>query len=345
MTGDLRRWIPVFWVALNLVACGEESANETVPDQDKEFVVVYSRIDEARTASLYRAFTEETGIRIQQVTADDDRLVQLMLDKTRAPVADLYIAGSASRLWRASDEGVLRPTHADDLDSAIPAHLRDPENEWFAIAVKANVLVFNSTIVTPDAFNGYESLAEPAWRGQVCMSSSSLPDNNALLALLIQRHGKRQAEMIVRQMMANLALPVFGDPQALFAAIESGRCTIGIGSLEAAVQRVAAEPGSQLGIGTPSLANGGTQVDIVGAGVTRHAGNVAAALRLMRWLATPKAQGIIAESLSLLPAVPGIAVPQRLKVWQELQQSETGVVNLGLLHQEAVDLAERARYP
>jgi iron(III) transport system substrate-binding protein len=240
---------------------------------------------------------------------------------------------------------VFRPTHADDLNASIPAHLRDPENQWFGIAVRANVLVFNSTIATAAEFVGYESLADPAWLGQVCMSSSALPDNHVLIALLIDRHQNRQAELIVRQLMLNLALPVFRDPQAMFAAIESGRCTVGIASLGAAVQRVAVEPGSQLGIATPSLANGGTQVDIVGAGVTRHAGNAAAAARLIRWLAGHKEQKAIAELLLALPAVPAVEAPQRLRAWQDLQHSETNVAQLGLLYQEAIDLAERAGYP
>lgn len=345
MTSALSRPVLVFWLSLNLLACGRESVNETAPDRETESVVVYSSIDEARTAPIHRAFTEETGIRVQQVTTDDDRLLQLMLDKTQAPAADIYIAGSASRLWRASESGVLRPTHADDLDAAIPAHLRDPERQWFGIAIKANVLVFNSKIATRSEFGGYESVADPAWHGQLCMSSSASPVNNALIALLIDRHQTRQAELIVRQLMANLALPVFRDPQAMFAAIESGRCAVGIASLEAAVQRPDAEPGSQLGIATPTLEDGGTQVDIVGAGVTRHARNAAAAMRLMRWLASRKAQEIIAESLLALPAVPAVHAPQRLRVWQPLQQSEANVAYLGLLHQEAIDLAERARYP
>ena len=152
MTGLLRRTVFVSWLSLNLAACGGESANKIEAGQGKEFVIVYSAIDEARMAPLYRAFTEETGIRIQQVTADDDRLLQLMLDKTQASAGDVYISGSAARLWRASDAGVLRPTHADDLNASIPAHLRDPDNQWFGIAVKANVLVFNSTIATAAEF-------------------------------------------------------------------------------------------------------------------------------------------------------------------------------------------------
>ena len=345
MTGVLGRWFFVSWLSLMLFSCGRESVNETAPDRGTESVVVYSSIDEARTAPLYRAFTEETGIRIQQVTGDDDRLLQLMLDKTQAPAADFYISGSAARLWLASDTGVLRPTHADDLSASIPAHLRDPDNEWFSIAVKANVLVFNSTIASAEEFGSYESLADAAWHGQLCMSSSALPENNALIALLIDRHQANQAELIVRQLMANLALPVFSDSQALFAAIESGRCTVGIASLEATVQRQAAKAGSRLGVATPTVANGGMQVDIIGAGVTRHAGNAAAAVRLLRWLAGHKAQEIIAESLMALPAVPAVPAPQRLRVWQPLQQSETNVAYLGSLHQEAIDLAERARYP
>jgi iron(III) transport system substrate-binding protein len=187
-----------------------------------------------------------------------------MLDRSRAPAADLYMAAGVSRLWRAADKGVLRPTHADDLIAVIPARLRDPENQWFGMAVMANVIVFSPSVVTPDEFGSYESLAEPRWRGQLCMTSSSLPDNNALIALMIHRHGHRQAELIVRQLLANFALPALRDPQALFAAMESAVCTVGIVSLAAAADSMAGNSASKSGIATPTLGHGGTQVDIAG---------------------------------------------------------------------------------
>lgn len=343
MIATIRRVIGTCLLVL-LVACNDRAAVDTPAQPGNRFVVVYSPIDEARTAALYRAFTAETGIRVQQVSADKSRLLQLMLDKTQAPAADLFMATGVSQLWRAADQGVLRPTHADELTAAIPARLRDPENQWFGFAVLANVIVFNRSLARPEEFVSYESLAEPAWRGRICMTSSSQPDNSALIALLIQRHGHRQAELVVRQLVANLALPPLTDPQALLAAIESGRCPVGIVTLEAAVNRMAVDPGSKLGVATPTLESGATQVDIVGAGVTRHAGNATDAISLIRWLAKPLAQGLIAESFTALPAVRDAAVPQRLRPWQDLKQSDTGVFHLGLLHQDAIDLAERAKY-
>ncbi|MCI0517355.1 MAG: extracellular solute-binding protein, partial [Woeseiaceae bacterium] len=189
MSGALSCRFAIGWLLLGLVACSKDPAHGILPAQGREFVVVYSSIDESRTAPVYRAFTAETGIRIQQVTADDDRLLQMMLDKTQAPAADFYLAAGAALLWRAADAGVLRPTHADDLNAAIPPHLRDPENQWFGLAVNANVMVFNAAAVTANEIVGYEALADPAWRGQLCLSSSALPENNALIALLIERHG------------------------------------------------------------------------------------------------------------------------------------------------------------
>ncbi len=344
MTGTACRRIGAIWLSVFLVACDARQSGEKVPEQRNRFVVVYTSIDETRAAALYRTFAAETGIRVQHVTADEDGLLQLMLDKTQAPAADLYMAAGVSRLWRAADKGALRPTHAEDLIAAIPARLRDPENQWFGIAVMANVIVFSPSVVAPDELGSYESLAEPRWRGQLCMTSSSLPDNNALIAHLIHRHGHRQAELIVRQLAANLALPALNDPRALFAAMESGRCSVGIVSLAAAANGMAASSAAKPGIATPTLENGGTMVDIIGAGVSRHARNAADAVIFVQWLAGPVAQSIIAESLAALPAVRGAEVPRQLEAWAGLQQSETGVSHLGLLHQDAIDLAERARY-
>ena len=343
MTHAIRGRLAMALLLLACTACSKDPGNGIERAPAREFVVVYSSIDESRTAPAYQAFTAATGIRIQQVTADDDRLLQMMLDKAHAPAADLYLAAGAATLWNASDAGVLRPTHADELYAAIPPQLRDPENQWFGLADNAHVLVFDPRVLTADRIPGYEMLADTAWRGLVCLSSSTSPGNTALIALLIERHGLRQAEVLVRQFMSNLAVPVFRDPQALLAAVESGRCSIGISSLEAALQRTATGTAQELGIAAP--AHGGVLVDVVGGGVTRHAGNAAGAQRLLQWLAGPAGQAILADSLPALPAAQDVTAPPRYAAWQDLRHGEINVARFGMRHREAIDLAERARYP
>lgn len=53
----------------------------------------------------------------------------------------------------------------------------------------------------------YEDLADPKWKGRVCVRSSSSIYNQSLLASLIAAKGAAQAEQWAQGLVANLAKP------------------------------------------------------------------------------------------------------------------------------------------
>lgn len=344
MKPALRQQVIAGLASLVLAACGDRAEEDSAAGKSAEFVVVYTSVDEQRLLPVYKAFTANSGIRIQQVTSGDDTLLQWMLDTKRTPAADLYLAEGAFRLWHATRENVFRPVYVDSIEEAVPEKLRDPDKQWFGIAVTANAIVFNIAATSADAPSTYESLADEAWKGRICLSTSARVENIALVASLIETHGERSAELLLRKMIANLALPVFDDAESLIAAVESAQCDAGIAPLAAVAGYLSNNAGTRLQSVTPSATNGGAQVDILAAGVTRHAGNPDGAIRFLSWLTTGEAQRILAESCIALPAVPGAAVPQQFASWRALSQSEIGISRLGMLGQDAIDLAERARY-
>jgi iron(III) transport system substrate-binding protein len=333
-------------LTLMLAACSQTHDERNETDDKVEYVVVYTSMDQSRTAPVFQAFTAESGVRIQQVSADNDRLLELIPDKTHKPAADLFMADGVAALWRAADKDLFRPTYSADLDAAIPADLRDPDARWAGLALRAKALIVHSPSVAGDAYPvAYESLAEPQWRGRVCLSSSSQAENIALIALLIERHGTRDAELIVRRLVANLALPVFDAAQSMITAFESGRCGAGIAGLDAVIGEGSDIASAQIRVVTPLASGGGTLVDIIGAGVTRHAANPEGARRLLFWLASPAGQSVLSEHCSSLPVNASVAAPRQLRVWSSLDRAGISVFRLGVLNQDAIDLAERAHYP
>jgi iron(III) transport system substrate-binding protein len=327
-----------------VVACSDDSDNQATAVGTRELVTVYSSLDEAQTAPLFRAYEKSTGDRVQQVTADDDRLLEMMLDKRRAPAADLYIANGAALLGRAVQRGIFRPTYADELDATVPSRLRDPENLWFGIALTANVLVVNGSLLKTDEPGSYESLAEDKWAGGICLSSSTLLENIAFIAWLIERHGQRDAELIVRRILANLAMPLFDDVPSLVAAVGLGQCDVGIAALDAVLAQQLGGAVAPVRVVLPPAASGGTQIDVVAAGVTRHAGNPDGARKLLLWLVSDAGQRLVADSKLALPASPTVGMPGRVSASGSLEQSTVEVFRLAQLSENAFDLAERARY-
>src|SRR5690606_41847211 len=62
----------------------------------------------------------------------------------RSSDLDLLITVDAGNLWYAAERGALRPTDSEVLRRNIPAHLRDPEDRWFALSVRARTIVYDT---------------------------------------------------------------------------------------------------------------------------------------------------------------------------------------------------------
>src|SRR3546814_5387070 len=72
------------------------------------------------------------------------------------------------------------------LEAAIPAHLRGADGQWFTLSLRDRVLYAHSDLEL-DAF-AYDDLADPQWKGRVCLRSRQHPYNPCLSAALIAHH-------------------------------------------------------------------------------------------------------------------------------------------------------------
>ena len=150
-----------------------------------EEVNVYSARKENLIKPLLDRFTEETGVEVNLVTGKDDALLSRLQSEGRNSPADLLITVDAGRLHRAKVAGVLQPVESRRLELAVPEHLRDPDNTWFGLSVRSRVIVYSRDRVDPQDLSTYEALAEPQWKGRVCIRSSGNIYNQSLLASMI----------------------------------------------------------------------------------------------------------------------------------------------------------------
>lgn len=316
--------------ALVIVACSNESASPTAAPKPPESarseivrhepVVVYAAYkDEAYLPSLFANFTRETGVRVTVRHSDQKTIVDDVINDRGSPRADVLLSSDVFGIWRAADEGALRPLVGESISKTInarvPAYLRDPDGAWVAASARAAVIAYNSGAVEPATLTGYDSLADEAHRGSVCLSSSSLPINRSLVAMLIDELGVRPAEIVIRGWVKNLALPVFESEAELIAAISAGSCALGV--VSAPDKHSGANDGEGIGIFMPHPAF----VDIEGIGVARHAREPESARKLVEWLLTSHA-GELGDD----------------------QHSTRNVGVAGWRADEAIKLAERAGY-
>jgi iron(III) transport system substrate-binding protein len=118
--------------------------------------------------ALYANFTRQTGIRINRIEGKEDELVERIRNEGANSPADVFITVDASRLAQADAFGLFAPVKSALLEQRIPAHLRDPEANWFAFSTRARVIIYNKLKLKAADVANYEDLAKPALKGKLC---------------------------------------------------------------------------------------------------------------------------------------------------------------------------------
>jgi iron(III) transport system substrate-binding protein len=264
--------------------------------------------------ALYAGFTQQTGIRINRIEASEDALIARIRSEGERSPADVLITVDAGRLWRAEQMGLFQPVRSAALDARIPASFREPGGHWFGFSMRARVIAYAKAKVQPGEVPTYESLAEPKWKGRLCVRSSSNIYNLSLMGALIEQLGEAQAEGWAKAVRANMARDPKGGDTDQLKAVAAGECDVAISNhyYYARLAR-SAKPedravADKVGIVFPNQAGRGAHVNVSGAGVLKHAPNREAAVKFLEYLASDAAQRYFADGNNEWPVVASVQV-------------------------------------
>jgi iron(III) transport system substrate-binding protein len=313
-----------------------------------EEVVVYSARNEQLIKPLFDVYTRDTGVQIKFITDKEGPLMARLKAEGRNTPADVLLTVDAGNLWQASEEGLLRPIRSKTLQANVPAHLRDPANEWFGLSVRARTMVYNTGKVKPADLSTYEDLASPKWKGRLCLRTSKKVYNQSLVAMMITEYGEGKTEDVVRGWVDNLATSPFPDDTKAMEAVAAGQCDVTLVNTYYFGRLMEKTPNLPLAIFWPNqnLKNkaSGVHVNISGAGVTRHAKNPAGAQKLIEWLSSDKAQNLFADVNLEYPVNPKVAPDKSVAAWGSFRQNLINVKEAGSLQVKAVKLMDRAGF-
>jgi iron(III) transport system substrate-binding protein len=307
-------------------------------------LVVYSARNEQLIKPIFDAYTKETGVEVKFTTGDAAVLIERLAAEGRNSPADILMTVDAGELWNASERGLLRPVNSRALARNIPAHLRDPQDRWFGLSQRARTIVYSPARVDAKQLSTYEALAEPQWKGRLCLRTSKKVYNQSLVATMIAAHGEPKTEQVVRGWVANLATDVFANDTQLLEAIAAGQCDVGIVNTYYFGRLVKERPDFPVKVFWANQGAGGTHVNVSGAGVTRHSRNAVAATRFLEWLSSDKAQAHFAAVNVEFPANPAAPIDPIVASWGKFKASPINVAEAGRLQPAAVRLMDRAGY-
>jgi len=307
---------------LTIAACTPEAPVAEAPPLEP--VVVYTAYsDKTYLPTLFNEFTQDTGIIVIVRNGSVPGIVDDVIADRVTPPADMLITPSVADVWRLAEEDELRPNYSSVVAENVPAWLRDPDKFWSALSYHKAVLIYDPEEFEASELSAYEDLAAENFRRKVCLTSSELAINRAVIAMLMNKLGARDTELAVRSWVANLAQPVFASEEQLLQALESGNCAVGIASSRAA----AIMSDNRLQVHVPDE----TYFDIEAVGIARHARNPDAAIALVDWMLQRDVQIRHAAQTSAFPVLP------------EAEGSHKIVAVASRLG-DAAKLAERARY-
>ena len=224
----------------------------------------------------------------------------------------MLVTVDAGRLWRAEQLGMFQPVKSALLDERIPASFREPDGRWYGFSLRARVIAYNKDKVSPGEISTYEELADPKWKGRVCMRSSTNIYNLSLMGALISHLGEAKAEEWARGVNANLARSRKAATRTSSRRSPPAQCDVTISNqyYYARLARSAKPDDKQvadrLGIVFPNQKTWGTHVNISGAGVMKNAPNREAAVRFLEYLASDEAQRYFADGNNEWPVVASV---------------------------------------
>ncbi len=306
-------------------------------------VNVYSSRQPGLVKPLFDAFTSETGIKVNVSFLKKGMVEKLKAEGKRSP-ADLLMTTDISRLNGVVEAGVTQAVASDTLSANIPAQFRDPNGQWFGLTSRARVVYASKDRVKDGEVTTYEDLADPKWKGRICIRSGTNAYNLALTSAMIAHHGEAGAKFWLEGLKANLARKPSGNDRAQIKAVFAGVCDISIGNTYY-MKKMLDDPdqlawANSVNIVFPTFADGGTHVNLSGMALTRAAKNKDSAIKLMEWLSSGAAQEIYAETNGEYPIKPGTEPSALVAGWGTFTADTKPLIEIAKLRGASLKLVE-----
>ena len=132
-------------------------------------VNVYTYRETKLVQPLFDAFTKDTGIKVNVISASSGLEQRIKTEGTNSP-ADVLLTVDLGRIDDAVQAGITQPMKSEVIEKTVPAQYRDPDGQWAGISMRARVIYASKDRVKQDAIT-YEELADPKWKGKICIRS------------------------------------------------------------------------------------------------------------------------------------------------------------------------------
>jgi len=305
-------------------------------------LVVYSGRAERLIQPVLDAFQTESGIGVQMLTADSTALInRLEMEGTRTP-ADVLITNDSGTLERARELQLLQPAAVAGLETTIPARFRAPDNSWIGLSGRIWVVVYNTTMVSPDDISSILDLAEPKWKEKIAIPSAGSIYLQTGVSVIRAIKGDEVTAAFLRGLKDNAGSFVYGKNRQIVTAVARGEVAAGPVNHYYINRHLAKHPDAPIApLPTDQGKQGmGVVLNAAGIGVTAHTKHLKQAQALIRFLISPKGQRMFADVNKEYPLNPDVTAAPELLPLQSIQVAGVPLSRLAELRDPTMTVIE-----
>jgi iron(III) transport system substrate-binding protein len=311
-------------------------------------VNVYTNREPALFANTLSDFTTKTGIKVNTIFSDKGLAERIVAEGATSP-ADVLITVDAGKLYEAVEKNIAQPILSNLVDTVVPDSFHGEANTWVSLSMRARVIYASKERVNANALT-YENLAEPKWKGRVCIRSGQHPYNIALFATMLAKKGEATTKQWLTGLKANLARKPSGGDRDVAKDIAAGVCDIGLGNtyyiglMQTGTNEDQKKWASAVNVILPTFESGGTQVNVSGAVLIKTAPNKANAVKLIEHMLSADTQKIFADTNFEYPIRANIAVNPIIASFGELKPDATTMTAIAKARARASQLVDEVGF-
>jgi iron(III) transport system substrate-binding protein len=323
--------------------CGLIALGAALPARADGVVNVYSYRQPQLVEPLFSAFTAKTGITVKMIFAEKGLIERMEQEGALSPV-DVLLTADVGRLVEAASKGLAQPVVSPAIQAAVPAALRDSQDQWFGLTMRARVIYASKTRVAQNSIS-YEDLADPKWKGKICSRPFDHPYNLGLTAAMLAKKGEAATKTWLEGVKANFAVKPNGNDRAQAKSVFAGECDLAIGNTYymGLMQNNDKEPeqkewAAALKVLFPASEQMGTHVNISGMLLAKNAPDKDNAIQLMEYLASDAAQSLYASGNYEYPVNPSVKPSDTVAAWGTLVPDSLNVTEIAKFQKRASEL-------
>jgi len=287
-------------------------------------VVVYVAHDQDYSEPILEEFEKETGIKVLPLydteVSKTVGLVNKLIAEKNNPQADVFWNNEMVRSVQLKNEGIFEK-YVSPNSNDIPSDFKDPQGYWTGFAVRARVIIYNTSLVADEeAPTSFYDFQDSKWEGKACIANPLFGTTGSHVAALFALEGDEEAKEFFTALKEN-NIQIVASNSMVRDQVVAGDCLIGITDTDDANDAIIEGKPVKMIFPDQKENEIGTLIIPNTVGLINRAPHKENGKKLIDYLLSKKVEKKLSETKAIqMPTRPDVETPKNVPVLGELKR-------------------------